>query len=132
MKTKFLTLLSVSFLLSCSGKFDSSSNLDAKNFANYFAPSNVEIYTSIDAFNGQYKYIGLVEGEACQAKEHHAKPDEIIARTEARKKASELKANAIIFTGCTLLTGEGTTRQCVASTICYGQAYFVEPSTSKN
>ncbi|WP_077341795.1 Rcs stress response system protein RcsF [Pseudocolwellia agarivorans] len=132
MKNTFLTLLSLSLLTSCSSNFDSSTNLDAENFTNYFAPSNVTIYTSTDEFKTQYKYMGLVEGENCQAKAHHAKPDDVMARTEARKKAYQLKANAIIFTGCALLPDESTAKQCIASTVCYGQAYYVEPTSPKN
>jgi len=124
-------LIIILLLTSCSGHFTGRGNLDAENFRDYFAPSEVDIYPSTDAFKGKYQYLGLVEGENCQAKQHHAKPDEIIARTEARKKAYKLNANAIVFTGCALLTDKNTPEQCIASTVCYGQAYYVE-STSLN
>ncbi len=128
----YLVSVFILLIVSCSSKFDTSTNLDAENFTNYFAPSNVTIYTSTNEFKTQYKYMGLVEGENCQAKAHHAKPDDVMARTEARKKAYQLKANAIIFTGCALLPDESTAKQCVASTVCYGQAYYVEPTSPKN
>ncbi|WP_426357624.1 Rcs stress response system protein RcsF [Pseudocolwellia sp. HL-MZ19] len=131
MKNTLLTLLALSLLASCSSKFDTSTNLDAENFTNYFAPSKVKIYPSITDITGPHKYLGVVEGEDCQLKAHHAKPDEVIARTDARKKASELKANAIVFSGCTMLTGGSTAKQCIATTVCYGQAYYLKPTSSK-
>jgi len=139
-------------LASCSGNFTGRANIDTQNFRDYFAPSKVEIYQSIDEFTGKYKYLGLVDGEDCQSKAHLAKPDNVIARTQARTKAYQLKANAIIFTGCALLSEDGssienintksinknhvnaenTPKQCIASTVCYGQAYYVEPTSLKN
>jgi len=153
-------------LTSCSGNFTGRANIDAQNFRDYFAPSKVAIYHSIEEFTGKYKYLGLVDGEDCQSKAYLAKPDNIIARTQARTKAYQLKANAIIFTGCALLSEDGSspksintinideaniketniektnkekinsnaqniTKQCIASTVCYGQAYYVEPSSLK-
>jgi len=128
MKKTLLTLFTLSLLTSCSNNFDSHTNLDAENFTNYFAPSTVKIINSADEITGPHKYLGLVEGEDCQVKTHHAKPDEIVARTDARNKAAQLNANAIVFTGCTMLTGESTARQCISSTVCYGQAYYLKSS----
>jgi len=126
--SSLLTTLTLSILLSsCSSNFTTSTNLDSKNFTEYFSPSSVKIIASIDDLTGEYKYLGLVEGEDCQTKQHHAKPDEVIARTQARKKAYHLNANAIVFTGCVELNDEATSKQCVSSTVCYAQAYVVAP-----
>lgn len=127
-----INLFAVLLLSSCSSNFTGRGNLDSQNFRDYFAPSKVTIYASTDEFKGKHKYIGLVDGEDCQAKQHHAEPDNIIARTEARKKAYHLKANAIVFAGCVLLTGKNTSKQCVSSTVCYGQSYFIESNMTKN
>ena len=68
----------------------------------------------------------MVEGESCQEKSHHAAPNEIDARTEARGKAYKLGANAIIFSQCVLIEEDKAAKYCVASTVCYGRAYKIE------
>jgi RcsF protein len=113
-------------LVSCS-QFSTSTNLDRSNFTHYFSSSNVTIFESEQDFTGAYRYVGLVEGEDCQLKDHHAQPNEVIARTKARKSAAKLKANAIIFTGCALIGNDQHSKQCTATTVCYGKAYFVNP-----
>lgn len=125
------TTVTIIFLASCSGSFTTSTNLDAQNFTDYFAPTKVKVYTSVNEIQGQFKSLGLVEGEDCQTKAHYAKPDEVIARTDARKKAYQLNANAIVFTGCTMLQGESVAKQCVSSMICYGQAYYITANPSQ-
>lgn len=121
-----ITLFIIVLLQGCS-HFTTSTNLDSRNFDNYFSASHVIIYSNEKEFKSTYQYIGLVEGEDCQAKAHYAKPDEIIARTNARKHADKIKANAIIFTGCALINNNQSEKQCVATTVCYGKAYFVNP-----
>ena len=118
----FITITSV--LNGCS-HFSTSTNLDRSNFNDYFSPSHVTIYKDEKDFTGAYKYLGLVEGEDCQVKAHHAKPDEIIARTNARKHADKLNANAVVFSGCALINNDEPSEQCIATTVCYGKAYFV-------
>ncbi len=120
--TLFITIL----LVGCS-HFTTSTNLDSSNFDSYFSASHVIIYNDEKEFKSTYQYVGLVEGEDCQQKAHYAKPDEIIARTNARKHADEIKANAIIFTGCAIIDNDQSAKQCLATTVCYGKAYFVNP-----
>lgn len=117
-----LTLL----LTSCAKINDVSTNLDSENFKHYFSPTTVKIVTSESEFTGKYKFIGLVEGESCQEKAHYALPNEIDARTEARRKAYKLGANAIIFSQCVMIEEDKASKYCVASTVCYGRAYLVE------
>lgn len=126
-----INLFAVLLLSSCSSNFTGRGNVDSQNFRDYFAPSKVTIYASTNEFKAKHKYISLVDGEDCQAKQHHAEPDNIIARTEARKKAYHLKANAIVFTNCALLTGNSTHEQCISSTVCYGQAYLIESNMTE-
>ena len=111
---------------SCAKINDISTNLDRENFKNYFSPSKVKIVASEKDFIGKYKFLALVEGESCQEKVHHAPPNEIDARTEARKKAYKLEANAIIFSQCVMIEEDKAAKYCVASTVCYGRAYKVE------
>ena len=104
-----------------------STNLDRENFKHYFSPAKVEIFESEKEFPGKFKFLEGVEGDNCQAKPHLAAPDTIEARTEARRKAYDLGANAIVFSGCANIQ----TKQCHAAVICYGKAYVIEPTPSE-
>lgn len=129
LKNKFrLTLLLTIavFCCSCAKINDISTNLDGSNFEHYFSPTMVKIAESEKEFSGNFKFIGLVEGESCQKKAHHVAPNEIDARTEARRKAYKLGANAIIFSQCVLIEEDQAAKYCLASTVCYGRAYTVE------
>ncbi|MGB2740394.1 MAG: Rcs stress response system protein RcsF [Cognaticolwellia sp.] len=126
-KISSYTLLLLTLLLtSCAKINDVSTNLDSENFKHYFSPTTVKIVKSENDFTGKYKFIGLVEGESCQEKAHHALPNEIDARTEARRKAYKLGANAIIFSQCVMIEEDKAAKYCLASTVCYGRAYQVE------
>ena len=123
-----LTAITTSALLlsSCAKISTVNTNLDRDNFAHYFSPAQVEIFETEQDFPGKYKMVGMVEGEHCQAKAHLAAPDKIEARTEARRHAFQLGANAIVFSGCAEVNLQGENKQCYASVICYGKAYQVE------
>ncbi len=121
-----LTLSAALLLSGCAKINDISTNLDRDNFKHYFSPTKVKIVESEKDFTGKYKFVGLVEGESCQEKAHHAAPNEIDARTEARRNAYELEANAIIFSQCLMIESDKAAKHCVASTVCYGRAYQVE------
>ena len=126
-KVNTSTLLLVALLTtSCAKINDISTNLDRENFKNYFSPTKVKIVSSESDFVGKYKFLGLVEGESCQEKAHHAAPNEIDARTEARRQAYQLEANAIIFSQCVLIEDDKAAKYCLASTVCYGRAYKIE------
>lgn len=103
-----------------------STNLDQDNFKDYFSATKVKIYNNETEFPARYKLIGLVEGESCQEEAHHELPNEIDARTQARKNAFKLNANAIIFSQCVLISDDKASRQCLSSRVCYGRAYQVE------
>lgn len=113
-------------LSACSSKYTLSTNLDKENFKDYFSHSQVKVVEDEGEFSGRYKLIGMVEGQNCQAKTHHATPDKIAARTQARQQAFALEANAVIFTGCALIDDDQANKQCVATVVCYGKAYQVE------
>lgn len=123
-KLIWIGLLILPLLTSCAQVSDVSTNLDKENFKQYFSPSKVKIVDDESHFEGKYKMVGLVEGEDCQVKPHHAAPDLIEARTMARGKAYDLGANAIVFSGCTTVK----TDRCLANLICYGKAYQVIPN----
>jgi len=123
---KSIMILMVLFATGCAKINDISTNLDRENFKNYFSPTKVKIVATEQDFTGKYKFIALVEGESCQEKAHHAAPNEIDARTEARRKAYKLGANAIIFSQCVMIEDDKAAKYCLASTVCYGRAYKVE------
>lgn len=124
--TTSITILLVLLSAGCAKINDISTNLDRDNFKNYFSPTRVKIVTSEKEFTGHYKFLGLVEGESCQEKAYHAVPNEIDARTEARRQAYKLEANAIIFSQCVMIETDKAAKYCIASTVCYGRAYKVE------
>ncbi len=123
---KVLLVSAAITLTSCSSHYTLSTNLDKENFKTYFSPSQVKIVTSESDFTGRFKLVGLVEGQDCQPKPHHAKPDKIAARTQARLKAFEQKSNAVIFTGCALISDDQASKHCHATVVCYAKAYQVE------
>lgn len=131
-----LLTLSAMILMSCTNNYTLSTNLDKGNFTQYFAPGQVEIYPSEAEMSGHYQFIGAVEGDDCQLKQHHAAPSEINARTHARQNAFNMGANAVIFTGCALIDQSQSaienkpsiteSKQCLLSLVCYGKAYKLE------
>lgn len=117
----FCTLI----LSNCSGNYTFDSNVKLDNAEEYFSASHVKIYNNVNEFPGASELIGLVEGDDCQEKPHHAAPDAINARTKARQMAYSKKANGVIFTSCINID----TQQCIAQMVCYGKAYkIVEPN----
>lgn len=103
-----------------------TTNLDRDNFEHYFSPTQIKIVKKEQDFSGKYKFVGLVEGESCQEKAYHAAPNEIDARTEARRKAYQLGANAIIFSQCVMISDDKAAKHCLSSAVCYGRAFKVE------
>lgn len=114
-------VISLSALLFGCANYSVSTNLDKKNFTQYFAASNVNVYASEQQLPTFHHYVGMVTGESCQAKASAAPANKGEARTNARKKANNLKANAVIFTSC--ITTK--TKQCDQLLICYAKAYHV-------
>lgn len=133
----FIVLTTMTLLASCNSRYVST-NLDKENFSDYFSASNVKIYTQEKEITTRHQYIGVVEGQDCQIKPHHAAPDEINARTQARQQAFEQQANGVVFTGCALLTSQqlaqlnnsNDAQQCHAIVICYAKAFIVESQTT--
>jgi RcsF protein len=139
MKYRVFIIVLITLLIGCSAN-NVSTNLDKKNFSDYFSAGNVEIYKNEKEINARYQFIGSVEGQDCQAKSHHAVPDEITARTQARRQAFDKKANGIVFSQCALISQEqlaqlnntNDAQQCFAIVICYAKAYAIETNTNKH
>lgn len=117
--------LSATVLIGCSTQYQVSTNIDQENFTEYFSPTAVTIYTSEQEISNIFNNLGLVEGESCQAKAHHSEPDLIEARTDARRKAYQLGANGIIFSGCSIIENVQADKHCVKTRVCYGRALQV-------
>lgn len=138
MLRKGLIVTLIMMIMSCSNHYIKS-NLDKNDFTQYFSASEVEIFKQEKDIKTRHNYIGIVEGQDCQIKAHHAEPDEINARTEARRHAFEKQANAIIFTGCALLTPEqlgqhnnsSDAQQCHSIILCYARAFASELPTEQ-
>ena len=132
----FIVLTTITLITGCNSRHVST-NFDKENFSDYFSASKVEIYEQAKDIKTRHNYIGVVEGQDCQIKPHHAAPDEINARTQARRQAFEQQANAVVFTGCALITSEqlaklnnsNDAQQCHAIVICYAKAFAVESPT---
>lgn len=124
---KYLYLLSTFFLMiSCSSQYHPSSNLDPDNFEQYFSVGKVSIYDTVKLLPEDRQLVGIVTGEDCQAKPHLAAPDPVRARTDARRKAYKLNANAIVFSQCITITPENNgPHSCYKEVLCHGQAYQV-------
>ncbi len=120
---RLLIIMTTALLMaSCSHyNYTFSSNLDKEKFQQYFAPSRVEIYDYDEQMPANSQYLGLVSGESCQVKKHLMQANEQDARTNARRNADKLNANAIVFTGC----AHNKTKQCHTLVICYGKAYQI-------
>ena len=137
--TLLTALITSTLITSCSNNY-LSTNLDKGNFDDYFSASNIKIYQSEKAINGRYQFIGSVEGQDCQVKPHHAVPDEINARTQARQQAYNEHANGVVFSNCVLLSKEqlqqlnnsNDAQQCHAIVVCYAKAYQIETKTNVN
>ncbi|MBA6233580.1 MULTISPECIES: Rcs stress response system protein RcsF [unclassified Colwellia] len=126
-----LMLIAASITLSaCSSQYTVSTNLDKENFQTYFSHTQVNVIKDESELLGKYKLIGMVEGQDCQTKIHHAAPDKVMAKTQARRQAFKQHANAIIFTGCALINDNQADKQCIETVVCYGKAYQIEQASS--
>ncbi|MDO6446880.1 Rcs stress response system protein RcsF [Colwellia sp. 1_MG-2023] len=140
---KLLSYFSIFCLLTaCTSHYQVKTNLDNSNFKDYFSPAAVKIYQDEQSMlksktvsnaqsSNKYRYLGAVEGDDCQEKAHHQAPDEINARTDARRKAFNLGANAIIFSGCALIENNEADKKCLATTVCYGRAYQLSEASNE-
>jgi len=120
----FIVALLTSAISGCANHYTFSSNLDRQNFEQYFAPSHVKVFPNASDLPMNSQYLGVIEGQDCQAKVHLAEPSMTIAKTDALRNAYAKKANAVVFTGCASVS----TKQCVQQLICYGEAYQLLPA----
>lgn len=122
---RFIILSFTALLLTACSNVNFSSNIDKQNFDDYFKPSQVTVYEKSQLQDLDYKFIAAVDGSSCQEEERDRPADIKEARTNARIKAAEMKANGIVFQSC--LSFERDT-SCISNIICYGRAINVRLS----
>ncbi len=118
MKFSLLTV-GCCLLLSACGSFEFKTNLDPSNFREYYKPSQVTEMTEAQIEEYDYHSFGSVEGLSCQITERDAIATEERARTNAKLKAVDAGANAIVFGKCVKLQN---TPACLVSVTCYADA----------
>lgn len=99
-----------------------NTNLDKKNFDDYFKPGRVEIYQQTQLAELDYLYLGTVEGQSCQENAQQPLPKVAEARTEARNRVADMGGNGVSFDRCSELEN---TPACLRQIVCYGQALKV-------
>ena len=125
---KSLVIILLLTLFCCSSDHPIKSNINMAKITQYFSPSQVTVYQSEADIKAVYQYVGAVEGESCLQQDQQGQTDEITARTNARKQAYSMQANAIVFSGCALVTGDKKAKYCLSSYVCYGRAFRVDTS----
>ena len=120
---RLFIIIFIAFASGCS-QYQFTSNLDKKNFDEYFKPSQVTIYEKSELSNLQYTTIGAVDGGSCQVEEKDLPANIKEARTNARINAANMQANGIVFQTCLNFEPDNF---CVSNIICYGQALNVTP-----
>ena len=111
-----------SCLTSCASNYQFESNIEPDKVKQAFMPSIVNVYPSVNALPEQHRFISLVEGESCQKTTNEPPATEAQARTDARRQALAMNANAVVFTGCVEVPDE----QCQHLMVCYGASYTVK------
>lgn len=119
---RIILLGCVALAVSACSNFQFSSNLDKKNFVEYFKPSQVTVYEKGELPALEYKVLGAVEGSSCQTEINDRPADIKEARTNARINAAALNANGIVFQSCLSFESDQT---CISNIICYGRALAV-------
>jgi len=123
---RFLAIGFISLLSGCSN-YQFNSNLDKKNFDEYFKPSQVTIYNKAELADLKYEILGSVDGSSCQQEVNDIPANVKEARTTARINAANMHANGIIFQTCLSFIQDNI---CVSNIICYGQALKVTLPTN--
>lgn len=99
-----------------------NTNLDPDNFKDYYKASAVEDSTYEGLTGKNYKSLGLVRGLSCQIDDRDFPANEADARTDARRKAADMGANAVVFGKCVKIN---KTPSCQVSVTCYADALLV-------
>ena len=121
---RLFIIIFIAFISGCS-QYQFTSNLDKKNFDEYFKPSQVTIYEKSELLNLKHTTLGAVDGSSCQEEPKDLPANIKEARTNARINAAGMYANGIVFQTCLNFEPDNF---CVSNIICYGQALDVTTS----
>lgn len=119
---KIITLALTTLVFSGCSSFSVSTNLDPSNVTNYFKPSAIDVLTQDEIAMYNAKSIGAIAGLSCQIDKRDFIANESDARTDAKLKAADNGANALVFSKCVVLDN---TPACLKSVTCYGEAYII-------
>ncbi|KFZ36077.1 hypothetical protein HR45_18540 [Shewanella mangrovi] len=114
-----IPVVSVLLLSACSSDYVFKSNLDADAINDYFKPSQVKLFDK-SMPSGPYVALGMIEGSDCQIDQNAAPASLANARTDARRKAADMKANGLIIKKCAEVPEPA--QGCFTRTLCVGQA----------
>ncbi|MBD1390240.1 hypothetical protein IC617_12430 [Neiella sp. HB171785] len=118
-----LPLILALLLGACASDYDVSTNLDPQNFKDYFKPSEVQLFPASELPEGA-KRIAAVSGFSCQENSNAVPASIADARTDARIKAANQGANALVIDVCE--TEQNTeSPACVILVSCYGRAFAI-------
>ncbi len=106
----------------CTG-YSFDANINPMHVIDYLKPALLEEVTYDDLGDRPYISKGVVAGLSCRINERDFIANETDARNDARDKAVELDANAIVFLQCVRLED---TPACLESVTCYADALFVQ------
>lgn len=118
-----ISLLAPAALLCACESVSFSSNIDPRNFANYYKPSMVQVVTYESLGTTPYRVIGEVKGMSLQERDVDLPANEADARTDLKKKAVDMGANALVIHKCITIKDSETV--ALSSVTCYGDALVI-------
>ena len=119
---KIITIALTTLVVCACSSFKVSTNLDPSNVTNYFKPSAVDVLDQDEITMYNAKAVGAITGLSCQIDKRDFIANESDARTDAKLKALDMGANAVVFNKCVVLEN---TPACLKSVTCYGEAYII-------
>ncbi len=108
----------------CSG-VSVRTNLNPGNFTDYFKASGVDVVTYEELEGSNYVRLGTARGLSCQEDADSFPANEADARTELKRHAVDMGANALVINQCIRAAETGA---CSLSVTCYGDALYVKDS----
>ncbi len=127
---KKITMLVMGISTAGCSWFSFSSNVDPRNFREYYKSSLITQYTKEEAVNlPPYDDLGIVEGMDCQISEEYATPKEGVARKLMLENAADSGANAVIIGKCIKVEN---TLSCISEYTCYAQAIRIHDDKSES
>ncbi|HAD43299.1 MAG TPA: hypothetical protein DCF97_09290 [Plesiomonas shigelloides] len=123
MSKSILLFAAATLLAGCATHYNVDSNLNPQNVKTYFAPSTITLYEKSSELEGvEYKNIGHVQGDVCQADSRDKPASLTEARNVTLRKVQEMGGNGLLLNQCLMLTG---VPGCEQLALCQGSAIIV-------